>query len=193
MKLLSSFIVRVQIFHQFVHVTDLMVPTLKPTGRQRSFIVLSGVDASATTSISFRQVLMANGWMAVNFQYLWVHLLQSLKLLGAELFPVNSLSTWTLFMWILHSEIVYPQVVFDTPLFLLIKLLVTTGCLDSRICQILQFFRLSDCFGQMQGHMLVASAVIATQNFLGQKSRNTSLIMPQTLLPPLLAANLQTA
>jgi hypothetical protein len=88
-------------------------------------------------------------------------------------------------MWILHLEIVYPQVVFDTPLFLLIKLLVTTGCLVSRICQMLQFLRLSDLFGQMQAHMLVASDVIETQNFSGRKSRNTLLIMLPTLLPPL--------
>jgi hypothetical protein len=56
-----------------------------------------------------------------------------------------------------------------------------------------QLFRLSDCFGQMQVHMLVASNVIATQNFSGQKSMNTLLIMHQTSLPLLLAANLPTA
>jgi hypothetical protein len=56
-----------------------------------------------------------------------------------------------------------------------------------------QFFQLSDYFGQMQVHMLVASDAIATQNFLGRKSRNTLLIMLQTSLPPLLAANLPTA
>jgi hypothetical protein len=97
---------------------------------------------------------------------------------------------------IVHVDIAFgivsPQVAFDNPSFLLIEPLITTGCLVSRICRMLQFLRLSDCFGQMQVCMLVASVVIATQNFLGQKLGNTLLIMLPTSLLPLQAANLPT-
>ncbi len=98
---------------------------------------------------------------------------------------VNSLSTLTLFMLTLILGTVSPQVVTGTLSSSLIKPLVTTGCLVSRICRAPRFSVLFVYFGRTRVLMLGVFGAIATLNFLGRRFENTLLTMlPSSLLRP---------
>ena len=174
------FIVPVPFLHRFVRVIVLMAPTLKLTGLRNSFIMPSAAVVSAITSISFRPVSMVSGLMAASSQSLLVPSRRFQKLLGERPSIVNILSTLILFMLTLPLGIVSPQVASDTLLSSSIVPLVTTGCLVSRICRVLQFSVLFVSFGLTRDLMLGVFGVIATLNFLGRRFGTTLLTMLPT-------------
>jgi hypothetical protein len=123
-------IVSTPIFHPFVRVIDPMAWTLKLTGLWKSFIECWFCNYK---HISFRPTLTASGLMGGSFFILWVHIRQSPRHLVAGPLTTNNLFIRTLSMSTLPLVIASWSAAFDMLVFLFAILLVTTGCLVSRI------------------------------------------------------------